>query len=75
MGLPADKAREIINKFPNTSKRELGRLLYKQNPLLFADQEAARRTIRQYTGASGKSHRRDLRVKGMIPDHLIYKPK
>ena len=51
--MKAEKAREIIERFPNLSKRELAKLLYKENPILFKDYEAARFAIRAVTGAVG----------------------
>lgn len=51
--MKAQKAREIIERFPNLSKRELGRLLFKENPLLFKDAEDGRNFIRIVTGAAG----------------------
>jgi predicted phosphodiesterase len=44
---------EILKEFPNTSKRSLGKLLFDRHPLRFRDAEAARETIRRYTGTSG----------------------
>jgi hypothetical protein len=49
-----EKARKLIEKFPNLSKKKLGELLYKENPLLFADAEDGRKNIRNVTGANGK---------------------
>lgn len=47
----ADAARAIVDKFPNQSKKELGRVLYKLHPLLFKDAEDARDSVRRITGA------------------------
>lgn len=49
----ADLARQIVEKFPHTSKKELGKILYKLNPLVFKDEEAARTMIRAVTGSHG----------------------
>jgi predicted phosphodiesterase len=49
-----EKAIRLIEKFPNLSKKKLGELLYKENPLLFADAEDGRKNIRNVTGANGK---------------------
>lgn len=57
MGLKLDKAREIVNKFPNTAKRPLSVKLYKDNPSLYRDQEDARKMIRKATGANGNRDR------------------
>lgn len=51
----SDKARQIIEEFPNLSKKELGRLLHKKNPNHFKDAEDARKSIRGVTGANGKN--------------------
>lgn len=50
----AERAREIIKRFPHTSKKELGKLLVKENPMLFKDSEDARMAVRLVTGASGR---------------------
>jgi len=47
---------EALENFPNSSKRTLAELLYKQNKLLFKDAEDARQAIRYHTGASGSKH-------------------
>lgn len=44
----------MIERFPNTSKKELGKLLFKENPVLFTDAEDGRSAIRLVTGAHGK---------------------
>lgn len=49
----ADLAREAVEKFPNTSKKAIAAYLYKHNPLMFNDQEDARRFVRAITGTSG----------------------
>lgn len=51
----SQKARELIEKFPNLSKKQLGALLFKENPLLFKDAEDGRVVVRAVTGSLGKS--------------------
>lgn len=60
---------EALENFPNTSKKSLGELLYKNNKLLFKDAEDARRTIRYHTGANGVCAPKDLskQVKHITP--------
>ncbi len=65
MGLKLDKAREIVNKFPNTPKKSLSVKLYKENVELYKDQEDARSSIRLATGARGAQGRK--RVKELAP--------
>lgn len=48
----ADRAREIVEKFPTLSKTELGRRLHKDYPKLFKSPEDARKFIRGVTGAN-----------------------
>lgn len=66
----ADKAREIVEKFPHTSKKELGKILFKLNPMMFTNEEDARQVVRSVTGASANSKGTD-RVKPTHKD--IYK--
>lgn len=49
-----EKARELIERYPTLSKKELGKLLYKENPMLFKDAEDGRMTVRRATGSVGK---------------------
>ncbi len=77
MSLKIVKAREIVKKFPNTSKRELARLLYKQNKALFMDEENARSAIRRATGSSGKKDRAEVlptTYQERRPDGIVYNP-
>lgn len=55
----AEKAREIIKKFPTLSKKHLGELLHKQNPIIFKDAEDGRSSIRTVTGSSGKKSKKE----------------
>lgn len=47
----AQKARDIVERFPHLSKKKLGELLFKENNLLFKDSEDARRYVRAVTGS------------------------
>ena len=51
---------EALANFPNTSKKSLGELIYKNNKLLFKDAEDARRAVRYHTSANGKCAPKDL---------------
>lgn len=51
----AEKARDIIKRYPYSSKKELGKLLYTENPILFKDPEDARSSVRSVTGANQKN--------------------
>lgn len=53
----SEKARKLIERFPNLSKKKLGELLYKDNPLDFKDAEDGRRVIRGVTGTGGSGDR------------------
>ena len=55
--MKAEKARQIIERFPYSSKKRLGKLLFKENPLLFKDEEHARMYIRAVTNSIGKKNR------------------
>lgn len=80
MGLSIDKAREIVNKFPNTPKKALAKLLYKENPALYKNDEAARTSIRTVTGACGKTKRKEHKQlapqspKGIDQPKITYNP-
>jgi predicted phosphodiesterase len=67
--MKADKARKLIERFPNLSKKKLGELLYKDNPLLFKDAEDGRRMVRSVTGTGGKGDRSKLtdKYQGVLP--------
>jgi predicted phosphodiesterase len=52
--LLVDVAKDLIKKFPKTSKNQLAKMLYEQNKLLFKDVDSARSTIRYATGTKGK---------------------
>ncbi len=53
----AQKARDLIAEFPHTSKKELGKILFARNPILFKDEEDGRDSIRKVTDAHGTSRR------------------
>lgn len=53
---------DALEKFPDTPSKTLARMLYNDNPLLFADIEEARSFIRSYRGVAGKYKRRYTKV-------------
>jgi predicted phosphodiesterase len=66
----AQKARDIIERFPNLSKHKLAELLLKENSLLFRDKEDARKSVRNVTGAGGKISKEMIqsdKYKGVLP--------
>ena len=60
MALKGDVVKEYCRKYRNTSSKELGVLLYKEQPLLFKDAENARGCVRYYRGAFGVRNRRKV---------------
>jgi predicted phosphodiesterase len=52
--------KEALENFPNTSKKSLSELVYKNNKLLFKDAEDARRAIRYQTIGIGKEKPKNL---------------
>lgn len=55
------KAKIVLNylqNFPSTSKHTLAEKIYKENQIVFTDKEDARKVIRYYTGATGKSDKK-----------------
>jgi len=61
-------AREIIAEFPELSKKELGRLLFKKHPMEFIDAEDGRTLIRRVTDAGGsdKTYTQSDKYKGPL---------
>lgn len=51
-------AKEIVEKFPHTSKSRLAKILFKENPLLFKSVEDARWVIRAVTKSAGAFQRK-----------------
>jgi len=49
--------REYLAKFPKTATRMLARMIYKENPTAFRDEEAIRSVIRYHRGSSGTKNR------------------
>lgn len=77
MGLKLDKARDIVNQFPNTPKASLADILLKENKALYKDREDARMYIRGATGSHGlKSRTRILPLakQEQYPNGVIYNP-
>jgi len=64
----AQKARDIIERFPHLSKHKLAELLLKENSLLFKDKEDARNFVRHVTGSAGKIMVKQTdKYKGVLP--------
>lgn len=67
----ADIAREYVEKFPNTSKAAIARMLIRDHPVVWPSLNAARGAVNFVTGTMGKalrassSHRSDLRRPGL----------
>lgn len=67
----AEKARKLIEKFPNLSKHKLAELLLKENPFLFKDKEDARSAVRNVTGANRGAMRKIIqsdKYQGVLPE-------
>jgi len=64
----AQKARDLIEKFPTLSKKKLGELLYQKNKLLFKDAEDARWNIRVATGVTKGSIKKTDKYIGKLPE-------
>ena len=62
----AKYATELVSKFPNTSKRELAKLLYAEFPQGFNSLDTARCMIRRRLGALGKEKRKHLNIEKPI---------
>lgn len=61
--LTGQVVKEWLDKWPDLPSRQLARMIYKEdnNKLLFRDEEAVRRVIRYYRGASGEEARNELK--------------
>lgn len=60
MSLKSDLAREYRTRFPNKPTKALARILYKDNNLLFKDEEGARHTLRYIEGKTGDRDRKKV---------------
>lgn len=52
-----DKARKLVEKFPELSKKRLGEILFKQNPMHFKSADDGRRFIRYVTIGEKATHK------------------
>ena len=57
---------DLLDKFPDHPSHTLSKILYRDNPLLFRDVEAARNAIRYRRGANGVMHRKCLKDKKYV---------
>lgn len=53
---------DLILKYPNTSKRALSRILRRDFPGYFKDEEEARQVVRYWLGCLGKKFRKQKTV-------------
>lgn len=56
--IKAKIAKELLEKYPMSSSRQLGMMAFKENPTVFRDAEDGRRFVRHQRGATGKQNRR-----------------
>lgn len=64
--IAAERTKEYLKRFPNTSKIAIARKLFKDFPLLYDTVNAARVSVRYYTGANGDKNRKSLAVKDFL---------
>lgn len=64
--IQTEKTKEYLRRFPNTSKRSLAAKMFKENPLVYKDVDAARQSIRYYTGSQGDKKRKELGDKSFL---------
>jgi predicted phosphodiesterase len=62
---------KILEKFPNTSHRQLARMLYRDNPLVFKDENEAYTRVRYYSGSSGKFNQKHIANKNLFRDREV----
>lgn len=63
---------EYLQNFPSTSKRTLAEIIYKENRVLFVDEEDARGIIRYYTGASGETKKKSTVAAKSLVEHKTH---
>jgi predicted phosphodiesterase len=68
MALKSDKARELRSRYPDKASHSLARILYKDNRLLFKDEEDARDALRYIEGKKGAKMKKAVGDKGFIVD-------
>ena len=70
MGAPneilAKTTKDYLTRFPNSSKASLAQKMAKEHPLIYKDQDAARSSIRYYTGSAGAGNLKSLKDKTFI---------
>lgn len=59
---------DILRKFPDAPHRQLAKILIRDNPILFNDEENARSCLRYYAGAIGNFNRKYATTKDMFRD-------
>lgn len=75
MSIKREVVLEYINKFPNSSKKSLANLIYKENPELFINAENARTIIRYYTGTNGDKAREKILSSNSLIDYCSIIPE
>jgi hypothetical protein len=53
---------EYLKKYPDTSSRTLARMIYRDGPEFFKDEEAARQVVRRYRGKCGDYARKTIKL-------------
>lgn len=78
MGLKLERAVEIANKFPDTNNAALARLLFKENRVLYKNEEDARSSIRLARGSHGIKDKKNIKtiadVQRKFPNGVVYNP-
>jgi hypothetical protein len=52
---------KYLDKFPNASNHQLARMIFKDNPGLFSNQDSARSIIRIYKGSYGSLAKENMK--------------
>lgn len=75
VSIAGNLAKETLRKFPKTPIMTLAKKIYKENPDLFVNLEAARYHLRYFSGLKGKRDRMKLQDKSLIREKTFnYNP-
>lgn len=72
--LPGQKARELLEKYPDASLHSLAEKAFTENPLLFTNKEHARSALKYHSGKMGDASRKNNPM-GKIEHKTDFTPK
>lgn len=69
-----DIVKEYLTKYPYSSTRYIAKLIYKEVPQLFKEEESARLIVRYYRGVAGETNRKKLSPFSYKPQIVLPEP-